>query len=72
MENVSSQLNGIVATRTLEIFVGEKSQPILSNWSVISDGSCSASTQQIGISKDLEPRSTFGIRGFNGVEIVIY
>ena len=72
MEDVSSQLDGIVATRTLKIFVGEESQLILSNWSVISDGSHSASTQQIGISKDLEPRSTFGIHRFNGVEIVVY
>jgi len=72
MEDVSSRLNGIVAARTLEIFVGEEFHPILSNWSMISDGSCSMSTQRIGMSKDLELRSSFGIHRFNGVEIVIY
>jgi len=72
VEDVSSRLDGIVATRTFEVFVGEESQPILSNWSMISDGSCSTSTQQVRMTEDLEPRSSFGIRRFNGVEIVIY
>ena len=72
MEDVSSRLNGIVATRTFEVFVGKESQLIFSNWSMISDGSRSASTQRVRITEDLEPRSSFGIYRFNDVKVVIY
>ena len=72
MKDVFSWLDGIVAARTFEVFIGEESQPIFSNWSVISDGSRSVGIQQVRITKDLEPRSSFDICRFNDVEIVIY
>jgi len=37
MKNVSSQLNGIIAARTLEVFMRKESQTILSNGYIIDD-----------------------------------
>ena len=72
MEDVSSCLDGIVAAWTFEVFVGEEPQPIFSNWSVISDGSCGTSTQRVRVTEDLKPRSFFGICRFDDVVIVVH
>ena len=71
MKNMSSQFDGIIIARTQKVLVWEESQLILPNRGVIGDSSHSVGIQQVGMTKYLKLQTTFHIRWFDSIEIVI-
>ena len=55
MKNIMSSFDKVVTVWTAEIFLREKSQLVFANRSVVSDCSCCSCTQQVRMTKILEP-----------------
>ena len=71
IKDMISCLDRIFATQTLEFFLREKSKSIFSYRGVICYCSCSPSTKQIWMAKELEPLPTFSCQWFNRFEIIV-